>query len=145
MKISGLRADQQVESKLTDLTTRGSHSPESSPQVIPVRGDGGSHDSLPQPSVPSLFRQTAISSAKRCEPTRTEIPAQRHDGRYGNQRQKFELHSDVTTISDPDMLTGKHQPMARGDNYSSAASSSKARVLAAVLFEREIGPWRRCR
>jgi hypothetical protein len=43
--------------------------------------------------VPSLFRLTLISTAKRCEPTRSEIPAQRHDRRSCNQHQKFELYS----------------------------------------------------
>jgi hypothetical protein len=41
--------------------------------------------------VPCLFRQTLISTAKRCEPVHTGIPAQRQDRRFRDQRQKFEL------------------------------------------------------
>jgi len=40
-----------------------------------------------QTSVPPLFRQTPISSAKRREPTRSGIPAQRHDRRSRNRHQ----------------------------------------------------------
>jgi hypothetical protein len=49
-----------------------------------------------RPSVPSLFRQTPINTAKPREPTRNEIPAQRRDRRSCDQRQKFELYYDVT-------------------------------------------------
>src|SRR6266487_2078502 len=62
--------------------------------------DGGHYEGqrrLGHPStrspVPSLFRQTSISSGKQCEPTRKEIPAQRHDRRSRDRYQKFELYS----------------------------------------------------
>ena len=45
-------------------------------------------------SVPSLFRQTLIYSAKQRQPIRTEIPAQRHNRRSPGRYQKFELYSD---------------------------------------------------
>jgi hypothetical protein len=50
--------------------------------------------SMQRPSVPSLFRQTPISTTKRDEPTRSEIPAQRHVCRYRYRHQEFELYSD---------------------------------------------------
>lgn len=46
-------------------------------------------------SVPFLFRQTLISTAKRHKPARTEIPAQRHGRRSRDRGQKFELYSDL--------------------------------------------------
>jgi hypothetical protein len=68
---------------------------------------------MTSPPVPSLFRQTLISSTKRREPIRTEIPAQRHDRSYGDQHQKFELHSHrVGSRLTPGAmsLTGSKQP-----------------------------------
>ena len=50
--------------------------------------------------VPALFRLTLINTAKRHQPVRAEVPAQRHSRRYRDRRQKFELYSDATTISD---------------------------------------------
>ena len=47
----------------------------------------------PRLSVPSLFRLTLISTTKRREPTRSQIPAQRLSRRYRGQCQKFELYS----------------------------------------------------
>ena len=47
-----------------------------------------------RPSVPSLFRLTLINTTKRCEPTRTKIPAQRHSRRCRHQHQEFDLYSD---------------------------------------------------
>jgi hypothetical protein len=46
-------------------------------------------------SVPSLFRLTLTSATKRREPMRAEIPDQRHDRRYHDRRQKFELYHDM--------------------------------------------------
>jgi hypothetical protein len=46
------------------------------------------------PSVPPLFRQMPINTTKRHEPTHSEIPAQRHERRSGDQSQKFELYFD---------------------------------------------------
>jgi hypothetical protein len=46
-------------------------------------------------SVPSLFRLMPTDTAKRCQPASSEIPAQRHDGRYRYQHQKSELYYDV--------------------------------------------------
>ena len=76
----------------TDALTveRGS---EGRPEVL--RADLHAIRVIPQPSVPSLFRQTLISTTKRCEPARSEIPAQRHDRRYCDRPQKFELYYDV--------------------------------------------------
>ncbi len=48
----------------------------------------------PVAPVPALFRLTLINTAKRHQPIRTEIPAQRHSRRYRDRRQKFELYSD---------------------------------------------------
>jgi hypothetical protein len=45
------------------------------------------------PLVPSLFRLTLINATKGRKPTRTKIPAQRHDGRFRYRHQKFELYS----------------------------------------------------
>jgi hypothetical protein len=47
------------------------------------------------PPVPSLFRQTPISTTKQHEPTHSEIPAQWHDRSYCGQNQKFEFYYDV--------------------------------------------------
>ena len=49
----------------------------------------------PVSNVPSLFRLTLINTAKRHQPIRTEIPAQRHSRRYRDRCQKFELYYDV--------------------------------------------------
>jgi len=44
-------------------------------------------DGVPSPSVPSLFRQTPISTTKRREPMRSESPVQRHSRRSPDRYQ----------------------------------------------------------
>jgi hypothetical protein len=60
------------------------------PTVVVI---GAMHVSFMAP-VPSLFRLMLISTAKRREPLRNEIPAQKHDRRSTDRHQKFDLYFD---------------------------------------------------
>ncbi len=63
--------------------------------------------------VPCLFRQTLISTAKRCEPVHTGIPAQRQDRRFRDQRQKFEL-CDLDILFNGDQCGSRSLPCPLG-------------------------------
>lgn len=65
-------------------------------------------DGVPSPSVPSLFRQTLISTIKRREPMRSESPVQRH-----SRRSPTGTNSSSSTSAERALLTLQCQQQGR--------------------------------
>src|SRR5262249_17681508 len=93
-------------------------------------------DGVPAPPVPSLFRQTPISTTKRREPTRSESPVQRHSRRYRDRRQKFELYSDAFSAAYTRISTvPPGQPRTSSKAYMSVEAFQNSTTLPSRMWK----------